>query len=349
MWLEGRPQPALLDTGALTTLAQPWAEQMGAAGCGAVTIEDAGGRTRAVPYARVPQLHLGSVEVRDVGVIVGWDAPPSRLACFSGLGLVGANALSAGRWHLDIEGGRLAVDGRVSFAEEGGVSLPMTVLANGSPQMRLTLDGRPLDVMVDTGAAVDVELPAALHRRLAARATPTARGHGDGASGFLGPVMGEVAIFRHRIGVGAIQLERWPVTVREGGDRARVGVGFLRHFDIVLDWPGRRVELRPKAPIAAPPPLEGLGLGLRLASNGRLTVGFLWRHSPAEDAGLQVGDTITAIAGSGEEPMPFDDYCRLSTRLGELEKMRIAVESPTGKREVTLRRGAFERMSVSVR
>ncbi|MEZ5332541.1 MAG: pepsin/retropepsin-like aspartic protease family protein [Thermoanaerobaculia bacterium] len=113
----------------------------------------------------------------------------------------------------------------------------------------LAVDGTRVPVSIDTGSSLVLEL----YTDGAARAgvEPTA----DEASTITG-ARGEEEVRRGRVGrleLGPLLLEDQDVTLSTGPRagslrQGNLGNGFLRHFALTLDYPGRRLVIEPSGP-----------------------------------------------------------------------------------------------------
>jgi hypothetical protein len=81
------------------------------------------------------------------------------------------------------------------------------------------------------------------------------------------------------------------------GDTSRIGVGLLRRYRLVLDFPGQKVYLSPSREHSRADysDLGGMVLAVR---RGNIVVAAVIEDSTASRLGIRDGDTITAVAGN---------------------------------------------------
>lgn len=91
--------------------------------------------------------------------------------------------------------------------------------------------------------------------------------------------------------------ERIPTPVR--GDEALLGIPVLRRFRVTIDYAGGRLALEPTARIAEPFHYSALGATYRPAAEGAgaRIIASIIPGSPAEAAGLAVGDSVVTVNG----------------------------------------------------
>lgn len=108
-----------------------------------------------------------------------------------------------------------------------------------APRVAVEIDGRPFEAKIDTGGdlfTLDAATAAALGVVPVASFTGT---FADGAPGAMGyGRLSEVAI-------AGVTVRDVPVSI-SGLHQPVIGTGFLRQFLPTLDYPGRRLLLRPR-------------------------------------------------------------------------------------------------------
>jgi hypothetical protein len=191
-----------------------------------------------------------------------------------------------------------------------GTSLPITFAANHpvvETSLRLangdTMSGR---FVVDVGAATALALthPFVEANQLRTRITPTVhRVIGGGVGGTAVTDLGRVAALE----LGGLEVRN--VVTLLFGDSAgvmsgngnwigNIGGDVLRRFTVFLDYRHRRIILEPHAGTNEPFEADMSGVTFMLPTTpGRIVVSDVLRDSPAFDAGLAAGDTVTAIDG----------------------------------------------------
>jgi C-terminal processing protease CtpA/Prc len=83
-----------------------------------------------------------------------------------------------------------------------------------------------------------------------------------------------------------------------------LGSVFLRQFDATFDLKHDEIFLK-KDPRWKPDPYRYVTLGIQFAQNdrGTYTVMSVWKNSPADQAGIRIGDRIRAINGASTASM----------------------------------------------
>ncbi|MGI9590993.1 MAG: aspartyl protease family protein, partial [Myxococcota bacterium] len=182
------------------------------------------------------------------------DARRSETASRTGweYGLLGGTFLADYVLELDFEArvvrmidpDRYEVPERVEA--EGEVVLPLEVVANRAGLV-MTVQGRPVRVLLDTGVPFGLLLSGAVAERagVASRAVPGFQL--SGVFGELGSELGEA----ERTALGPFEIERYPVAVARHGNFNQgfpadsiIGYDLLSQFQVRVDYPRRRLWLR---------------------------------------------------------------------------------------------------------
>ncbi len=312
----------LLDSGAPMTIA---AQLFGALGLEpAATVRLAGpeGGRRIAPVARIPTVTVAGATFHDVGSVVGWVSPPNQVACLSGDGLLGASLLQAAIWQIDFEAGTLTATGSLGSLPgiDSAVRIPFfRADASGSPRIDVGVGNHDhVSLLVDLGFNGAFAMPAKLYKSTGNRFAKDAPvGLGDTESTAFGARASSVRVGRVReLRLGDLTLR--DMAVLSGGSVSdfHVGIGFLRHFRVTLDWLNNSLYLERRDPVAELyDEFETYGFK-PLLRDGVLVVGSLWRDSGAARSGLAVGDRIVVLDGQPTEAVEFTAFCRILDAIG---------------------------------
>jgi C-terminal processing protease CtpA/Prc len=82
----------------------------------------------------------------------------------------------------------------------------------------------------------------------------------------------------------------------EGEDAGNVGTGTLKQFNVTFDYHHHTLYFDKNANFGKPDVFNRSGLAIQIKAEG-VVVASVLEDSPAEEAGISAGDTITAIDG----------------------------------------------------
>ena len=181
---------------------------------------------------------------------------------------------------------------------------------NGIPVARATirLDSSrevPVTLLVDTGTSDALLLRAASHPDLTPRGRLIRPSRGVLAEGMNGPMRGSVGRVK-RLTLGSLVLDDVVTCFVDEKDIApAVGQGIhgvignevLQRFNVVFDYAGGRMFLRPGQQSARAFEFDMAGLVLQARRDGTLAVLDVVAESPAGRAGAESGDILIAIDG----------------------------------------------------
>ena len=146
-----------------------------------------------------------------------------------------------------------------------------------------------------------------------------------------------------RMRLGPFELANVPM----GATRARptdepipyagtLGAEVLRRFTVVLDYPHKRMFLAPRASMSSELAVDCGGLVVRALGDHleQLAVHAVLPRSPAERAGLQVGDVLVAVNGAPVDGRALERLFEMLYRPGQKLAFRVARNGAT--KEITV-------------
>lgn len=128
--------------------------------------------------------------------------------------------------------------------------------------------------------------------------------------------------------LGSTTLRGVTTTVpnQEPTGEARVGLPVLRRFHVVVDYPGQRLILRPRANLAEPFPFNTTGILLHPGKDSvHRAIADVMPGSPAAMAGLVAGDTVVAVGGTDARQLSEDEVDRSVLKPAPASLVRLTV------------------------
>jgi predicted aspartyl protease len=312
----------IVDSGAPLTLSEAVVHRLGLPTVAHVDIAGPESGGRSVPVMRVDRIDIAGIAFEGIGGVVAWVEPPSPLACLSRSGLLGASLLKTAIWQIDFVAREMTVTDDVARLDHvtNAERIPFTRSdVAGSPRIAARINAtRDASLLVDLGFNGSLAIPADLYERTG-NATTADMPRGSGASSAT--VLGQHAA-SSRIGrlgelqIGSLFLEDFPVVTGDAVSDFHVGVDFLRHFIVTLDWKNDDLYLERRVPPAALYP-HFASYGFVPSMQGdELVVGFLWSQSAAARAGMRLGDRLEAIDGQDVTQPAFETFCEILATIG---------------------------------
>lgn len=294
--INGRgPYALLIDTGAGDTcLSSRVAAQLSAdcGRCWLLGFSATGGMFAIHQVVHVRELRVGDATIR------GFDAAVFDLHNLETIlggrcdGVLGYSAFRTVLLTLDYPAGAVRIDSGRLDPSAGPGTVPL--LSPDSPTIHLDVNGATVRALIDTGDSSALQLPSSLRPEFVNPPRPV-----GSALAADGPAVFREGRLRGSVALAGITLMNPIIDV---GPVTLVGADVLRHFVVTLDQRSRLVRFTPQTP--GPVlfrPVFGLGDASVPTPRQTLRVTALFPGSPAQAAGLRIGDEIVAIDG---RPIP---------------------------------------------
>jgi hypothetical protein len=280
-------------------------------------LNPAGRLTRSTRYlgsefsvARIPSLLLREVDFKDRVFLVTNMMPPSANVQLPIHGVIGNDLFSQSVVQLDMAGEQLRLFAPRSFSAGGGRKVPLQP-QGGMLMVPANLDG------VDTWLELTTSYgDSILFGATSPAAQALSQKISTGADGFtLGLQYG---LPERILRIGTLTVESTGVqgplvhlaqfsadsflSRRQAG---WLGTGILRRFTVSVDFPGNTLYLEPGPGLTEPDLYNVTGLYV-VKTGGRVVVQQVIKGSPADKAGLQVGDTLVSVNDYPGAQVVFD-------------------------------------------
>jgi hypothetical protein len=197
--------------------------------------------------------------------------------------------------------------------------------------VKLMLDLGDLHALsLTTGPTYGIEVPE--------KAIETSLGYGvqGEIKGHMGRVRGvEIGGYRLRDVLAGFQAPR---DDGRTDDDAYIGFGLLSRFNVVFDYPNRRMFIEPNRRFGEPFEYDMSGMLLKQGPEGSLAVVRVYRDSPAAEAGLRVGDLVTSINGLPAGEHKIWELRPMFFKEGKTVDMEVSRGGKTREISITLRR-----------
>ena len=340
--IDGKPCQVLFDTGGANVLTPATAQRLGVKTEGALQGRGAGEKSEDLGLARVKELRLGDVVLRDQ---VFYVLPLAGLAEVEGVavdGVVGYEVLKRFITRVEYSAGRLTFTLPAAFHDPAGGQVVPFTFEGQHPQVEGEIDGIRGKFSIDTGsrASLTVNRPFAEEHGLKQKYAPRFEAlSGWGVGGGVRSALTRVKVLK----LGEVEIPA-PVTdiaLTEKGAFANpylagnVGGGVLKRFDVTFDYGKQRLILQPNASFSRPDVYDRSGLWLNREGEG-LQVKDVVAGSPADEAGLKVGDTIVAIDGESADKVLLPEVRTRFKASPPGTKVGLTLKSGGETREVTL-------------
>ena len=341
----------ILDTGAAGTLLDTnRAKTLGIKVSGGGDVEGVGETSVAAGMAKNVSFSLPGVDFQARVVVV---LPLSNLNRYIGRvvdGVLGHDFFSRFVVEIDYAARVINVYDPKGFQYSGpGDSIPLELKDNGpSVRARLNLPGRaPVEgnFRIDTGGshALILDTPFVKTQKVLESMSKTIAAPSAGVGGETSIRLGRVQSLQ----LGRFALEK-PVTgfaqsakgaLANPDLTGNIGGGILRRFKVIFDYRNHRMILEPNDRLREP--FESDMSGVVLTAEGvkldAFTIFYVTENSPASEAGLRVGDVITAIDNKPSSALALDDVREMFKQEGREHLLSIKRGEQASKVKIKLR------------
>ena len=326
-----KPSWFMVDTGAAYTVVnRARLQEMGLQSVGSSSITGGGGSTD-FSYADVAKMELPGVTLLDQRVGVMDLRGLERIYGMPMGGILGYDFLSRFALRVDYDASTIDLFDARTYVYRGKGTAVSFVMEGQRPHLpvRIAVPGAPAivaDLVVDSGAAGTLNLnsPFVRENLLLERARKAPPGKPNTMAGsekeFFAQtsVPGKIAT----LGFGPFEVSDVPATLMVGTTGAYaskwyagvLGQGLLERFNHVYDYARSTMILEPRGDPKAPFPRRK-GFGATFLSDGPdytiFTVTAVTPGSPADKAGLEKGDVVTAVDGKPASELRLADVRRL--------------------------------------
>lgn len=312
----------VVDSGAPFTIAPGLAQELHLEPLASVVLAGPEGGHLVVPVTRIPKLNIAGLDFSDVGAVVDWVEPPDQLACLSTAGLLGASLLQTAIWQIDFETLQITIANSLSglLGLANAIKIPFKRSdAAGSPRIDVGVsDIDDVSLLLDLGFNGSIAIPVELLERAGDRISKTAPTEvGQSSSTVFGAQSSRSHIATVReLRIGDLILKDFPVTTGASVSDFHVGIEFLRHFRVTVDWLNNDLYLEPRHQTnALYPDLPAYGFSTELR-DGQLVIGAIWLGSAADKAGMTQGDQLVKIGALDTTAADFATLCDTSDVVG---------------------------------
>lgn len=333
------PRRFFFDTGGYTVLSKALIDATrGTRPVSRIAVKDGSSITGQIRIHRLDQLRVGALAFSDVGFaeISFTEAVP--FTCMAIDGTLGPNIMKEGIWYFDNDRSRLVMTDDLERIPGIGGAIRVPIKTNNifKPRIPFLIDGAEAELTFDTGANGYNALMAPFGKRVLA-GVPTLEKQGQRVrTGHAELAEPEYLARIPRVDVSGLVLEEEVFSTRASGSSHILSVRIFERYNVAFDLARDAVYFLPRSQPEPPPNWNSFGFGLDW-QDGQVVVGYLYSGSPADRAGVRVGDPILRIDGRERQ---FADYCTflIEFELAATETIELELQQEAGVRTVRLER-----------
>jgi len=257
------------------------------------------------------------------------------MECIKLDGIIGANLMKEAFWEIDYKNQTLTLTNDISKLKISNdyEVLKFKAKISSTPLINLSVNGIEIkNITFDTGSNGQITLPKKFYHQLKKKDVMLNSTFIKGSTtyGANGIAKSDTTYFAKskNFRIGDISLNNKIIQFREHSDI--VGTGFLKNFNIILDWKNNQIYLK-KIKNYDYNLIKDFGFRTNLKDN-KLFVGALFNNSDSNGK-LELGDEILEINKTDFKSFSKSDFCELiNERNWEYEKgEKIKIKVKRGK------------------
>lgn len=315
-WLEGNhvlfdarvngkgPFTMILDTGGLAVLTVATAKTLAVRATGNTAVGGIGDKAESSGYVHGLDVQIGDFMLHGQTAMV-MDLPNSPPPTRAMQGMLGYELLRRVIVEVDYKTNTLTLSDPKKFdRKRAGIAVPFDY-ADHMPEVAGSFEGIKGRFRVDTGSGSElvVSSPAVLQQGLRARhPVGIQRTSGGGIGGTTTAYMTRADDLK----LGAIRFDHFVANLSsqkigafaDPSYTGNVGGGLLKRYVVTFDYPGQTIYFQRRSDVVDDTgTYERAGISIQAVAGG-LAIGEVVAGGPAEAAGLQAGDVLSAVNGS---------------------------------------------------
>jgi hypothetical protein len=315
VWINSKgPFRFQVDTGGHNILMPHTAEALGLEVTGQSPATGAGQGTAVSGYARVNEIKVGAAIIRNQEVFV-LQYHPDAVEGFAGDGMIGFEVFRRLVTRIDYGKKTLTLIKPAAFQPPRDAVAVKFAFYDQHPQVDGAFEGLPGKFDIDTGSRTELNITKPFVDRYSLREKNPKGVLAVDGWGVGGPTQSYVTRASDlQLGGVTIRDLVASLTLRKGGSfsdpnyAGNVGTRLLKRFVVTFDYGNQVMYLkRLPEPVADSDVFDLSGMWIN-AMNGGFQVMSLTSGGPAENAGIKVGDVITAVDGVPVESSKLSEF-----------------------------------------
>jgi hypothetical protein len=310
------PYLFIFDTGGANLVTPATAKALGLKVEGQAPGGGAGEGTVDVGFAKVDSVQVGGATIKSqVFPVVDFIAP--GVEGVNETGMIGFETFRRFVTRIDYAGGKLTLMKPEDFnAKVAGTPVPF-VFHESIPEVQGTFEGIPTKFDIDTGSRSELTLTKPFAEKNGLRVKHPKGVDAVGGWGVGGPSRAYFTRGREMT-LGTVKIDNIVTGLSTQGKGAfaggeydgNVGSGILKRFIVTFDYDHQIMYLKvPPKPVADTGTFDRAGMWINAMPEGFKIVDVT-ASGPAEPAGLQAGDIITAVDGKSARKIPVYEMRR---------------------------------------
>lgn len=297
--------------------------------------------------AKISTLDLSGYEIENVFCFTTFDFSIFKRLGTPIHGIIGSNLMERFKVTFDFQTSTLmlSTDAAALAVPDNGIYFSFrNHPVNNAPIIKLKADGKEMDGMIDTGQPYPLVLPLKDFKQIVKpEKKDIVRSKG---LMIKWPQMDSNINYLKRLKtfeLGSLKIKDALCIFGEPPQMLSmplIGMDLLSQFKMIINYPGDELLLIPNPDIRFEKNLYTFGMNLNLSENNEIFVEGFWEESPADKAGILVGDIVSGFDNKKASP------ANLSDLLGKMEdddvkSISLEISNQNGTRRLDLKKAVL--------
>ena len=328
--IEGKEYRFLFDTGAPCVISPKLYQQLKLKKSAISKIGDSNGVKQKQIYTTLPQIKIGNIAFQDIGAVVMDLNASEVISCLAFDGIIGANLMRTAKWEIDYQTKTLHFSDDINKLNIEGENfvLDFHPVSSGTPYIDVMVDEVTVKgVTFDTGSSGYLSLPAKYFKELYLDSNSRKWGYGINGYGAYGASSLDTSFSVKTKNITIGNLEKTNKVIElVNRNKEILGNQFFKNYRVIMDWDTERITLYPTLDTYGKNEnLNTFGHALQF-ENQKVTISYIYNNSPADKAGLKIGDEIVEINGQKTTGLSPNQRCDLLFKsYKDLEEISLIV------------------------
>jgi len=335
--IDGKTYKFLFDTAAPTTIPSNLAKELKLKTVGkSIKLTDSAGRKLDRSLYKMQLLKIGGIHFKDYVVFVDDFKSKFPISCLGFDGIFGYNTMKDMKIKVDYQNRKITFSDK-EIPHNGYTPIDIKFNYRYGPLVRLDLPFGNADFQIDTGKNANIQLgnPSII---------PMMKKHGFKFREIHGIASSSIGgnnnhtqreyLAKDFLLDSKIKIKSFPIEVDSSG-AFLIGNGFLKHFDLIIDFPSKKAYIRAIKQRAIDEGFNNtFGLTPFWDKNKGLFISAITDKTAAKEANLKIGQKIISFNGKDTSAMTKDDFCKLLLNFHNINKQKslaIGIASDSAK------------------
>lgn len=340
--INGETYRFLLDTGAPNVVSTELAEKLNFKKRRDIRTNDSQGNSSMLSYVKLGKVSIQGADFTNTTAAVANLKQADAIACLNIDGLIGANLMRKAYWQIDYSKNILHI---ISHKEnlsvpDNSYSIPFTAEATGTPIIHLKIGQTDIKrLKMDTGSVGFLSTDKDHYKDLKAKGEILAENtaYGTNSVGLFGASEKDTVrqVLVKTLSMGNLDLDQQIIDLRQS-KLSLLGNSFFKNFLVTIDWKSNILYLSPQGKFCNSF-AESFGISL-MKEGEKMVVTMITEGSPAQQAGIRIGDIVLRVNDVDVAHTTLDEYCKVIklVRVKEVETLRLVLDKDGGKNEYFL-------------